>query len=517
MNEACSARPQPIAALSPWVGAVLLAALYLIPLLGTLRAVGDTDTWWHLRAGQWIVTHQAIPGTDPFAADGAERPWFAYSWLYEVVLYTAYAALGLAGVVLCRTVLVLLAIVSLHQLIARREPRFLVATGLAGVCAMALVPLMNERPWLLSITFSCWTLHVILQLRAGAESRAVWLLSIAYLLWANTHIQFVHGLFLLGLACIATMADRMRGLPCVGGRKLVALTALCGTLTLANPYHVWIYQAAWDCATMKAGAELIRELTAMTFRQPWEWAVLMLALATTFRLGRRRTLPSFDVLLLMAAAYFCFHARRDAWLMILAAAALLPDPHAQSRRCLLTLRHGLTAAGLLLVLGTLIWQGRGLSHAALEQAEAAVYPRRATDWLERQGFTGRLFNDFNWGGYLLWRLPQMQVSIDGRAHIYRDEEMQRSNDTWQALPGWHEDPALGRADVILANNATALAAALHVHPDFELVYQDELACVFRPRPLLVGTTLQQRAGAATIRVVTRVAGGGHAEEAHHHH
>ncbi len=479
LGTVAGAKPQAMAELSPWVGTLLLAGVYLIPLLGTLREVGDTDTWWHLRAGQWIAEHRTIPSTDPFAAAGTERSWYAYSWLYEVVLYGAYAALSLTGIVLFRTALVLLVIVALHQLIASREPRFLVAAGLAGVCALALMPLMNERPWLLSILMCTWTLYAILLLRAGHSSAAVWLLPLGYALWANMHIQFVYGLLLLGLGWVAAIADAVRGLASMGGQKLLILAVLCLGMTLVNPYHVFIYKAAWDCAAMKAGAELIRELTALSFRQPWEWIVMGLALLTAFRLGRRRPLPTFDVLLLVTAAYFCFHSRRDAWLMILTAAVLLPDPDARPSRCPLGLPHGVALAGLLAGLGAMVWLGRGLSEAALQEAEAETYPRRATDWIERHGYRGRLFNDFNWGGYLLWRLPQLHVSIDGRAHIYSDEEMQRSYDTWQALPGWQDDPDLRRADVVVAPKASPLATHLRRHAGFRLVYEDELANVYR--------------------------------------
>jgi hypothetical protein len=31
------------------------------------RLAVDTDTWWHLRTGQWIVEHCAVPHTDPFS------------------------------------------------------------------------------------------------------------------------------------------------------------------------------------------------------------------------------------------------------------------------------------------------------------------------------------------------------------------------------------------------------------------------------------------------------------------
>ena len=49
--------------------------------------VTDADLWWHLRAGEWITQNHHLPVTDPFSYTGAGKPWIAYSWSFEVLLY----------------------------------------------------------------------------------------------------------------------------------------------------------------------------------------------------------------------------------------------------------------------------------------------------------------------------------------------------------------------------------------------------------------------------------------------
>jgi GNAT superfamily N-acetyltransferase len=179
---------------------LILIALYAIPAVVAMRPVTDPDIWWHLRTGQWIVAHGAVPTTDPFSRFGLGRPWVAYSWLFELLVYGLYRGLGLGGILLYRVVLTLAVALSVHRLVAKREPRFAVALGLVGAALLALLPLMNERPWLFTILFSALTLDVVLDLRAGRSTRAAWLLPPLFALWANLHIQFVYGLFLLALA-----------------------------------------------------------------------------------------------------------------------------------------------------------------------------------------------------------------------------------------------------------------------------------------------------------------------------
>jgi hypothetical protein len=234
----------------------MVVAIYAIPLVVALRPVADPiidpDIWWHMRVGQWIVEHDSVPVTDPFSQYGMDKPWVAYSWLYEVLVFRLHEMFGLAGIVAYRVVLSLAIVAALHRLIRRREARFLVATGLTAVAAFAVAALFSERPWLFTILFTILTLDVLLDLRAGRATRLVWLLPAVYALWANLHIQFIYGLFLLGLACAAPLIDvflhRWRddcGGPAFSWR-IILLTGLCALATLVNPYHEHLYRVVLE-------------------------------------------------------------------------------------------------------------------------------------------------------------------------------------------------------------------------------------------------------------------------------
>src|SRR5690349_6491865 len=70
----------------------LLAGLYAAPAYVLMRPVVDADIWWHLATGRWVVEHRALPQTDPFSMYGHNRPYVAYSWLFDVVVYQLYQA-----------------------------------------------------------------------------------------------------------------------------------------------------------------------------------------------------------------------------------------------------------------------------------------------------------------------------------------------------------------------------------------------------------------------------------------
>jgi hypothetical protein len=276
----------------------MIIAVYAIPIVVALRPVADPvidpDIWWHLRVGHWVCEHGTVPNTDPFSRYGADKPWIAYSWLYEVLVFRLHEWFGLAGIAAYRVALSLAVVAALHRLVRRREPRFLAATGLTAVAALALAPIFSERPWLFTVLFTILTLDALLDLRAGRASRAVWLLPFVYVLWANLHIQFVYGLFLLRLAGGAPLVDALLarrredwGGPAFSGR-VVLLTGLCALATLVNPYHGQLYRVVLEYATQPGPFHCINELRALEFRETSDWGDAGSRCGGRFRAGPTR-------------------------------------------------------------------------------------------------------------------------------------------------------------------------------------------------------------------------------------
>src|SRR3990172_9211435 len=162
---------------------LLVTLLYLLPAFQALLAVEDPDLWWHLRTGQWIIEHGQVPFQDPFSVYGAGKPWIAYSWLFEILIYRVFRAFGLVGIVWFTVVMSLLIALAIHQLIRRAAFPFLLEVILVAICLASLKPSLSPRPWLFSILFLALELWILFGIRGGWKPWVLFLLPPLFLFW----------------------------------------------------------------------------------------------------------------------------------------------------------------------------------------------------------------------------------------------------------------------------------------------------------------------------------------------
>jgi hypothetical protein len=79
---------------------------------------------------------------------------------------------------------------------------------------------------------------------------------------------------------------------------------------------------------------------------------------------------------------------------------------------------------------------------------------------------------------LIWSLPRLLVSMDGRTNLHGDQRIERSFNTWSGLRGWESDPELMKARLVIGDVNHALTAIMRTDPRFKLVYEDAIATVF---------------------------------------
>jgi hypothetical protein len=105
----------------------------------------------------------------------------------------------------------------------------------------------------------------------------------------------------------------------------------------------------------------------------------------------------------------------------------------------------------------------------------------AVNFLRRNPVRAPLYNNLNWGGFLMWYMPEYPVAIDGRNDLYGDELDKLFYLSQSADNSYTSDPYLNEAGVVLLDSDLPLAKILTVDPRFTLVYSDQIATVYAHR------------------------------------
>jgi hypothetical protein len=477
---------------------LLTVALFsALALLRLRKPIGDPDLGWHLAAGRHILDTGTLPRVDVFSYVAEGRPWLLYSWLAEVLFAALERALGPGGLIVVAALLVTATFAVVLATCRAAGARHTVAVAATLFAAAVALPTWTVRPHLFSFLFTAIVGHVIVADRiataAGREGAGrcrLWWLVPLMVLWANTHVFFVYGLLLLGLHVAAGgrrwfWADETRR---IAWPSLACLAAIGGAL-LVNPYGHRLLLHFADLATEHTTFDMVHELQSPSIhaahgkilvaflfavivavvyapgrKDPGELAPVLIFAGLA--LAMARNMPFFAI---AAAPVLARHA--DALWRSPPAARRLPPG---SRRLAL---HACLLAGIVAV--AVVGVQRSAVHPAARAVSRTKYPVDAVAYLETQPPLGRLFNHFNWGGYLIGRLyPRYQVSMDGRTGVYGEAHLRRYRATQYLTPDWRAFLEACDPQVILWPVDDPFVRAVELLPEWRRVYRDDVAVIF---------------------------------------
>jgi len=499
---------QPMAAeLSVWHRLLALLRIRVLQLSGLvvlLTGVGalafevkycvlDADIGWHLKVGDWIIAHGALPHTGILSRTAANRPWVAYSWGYEVLLSRAYDWFGLVGVGLFGTLLTLAIAGAVFWMLLRLSGRFWLALGLTAVVCWLFLFIAMPRPLFFSAALFAVTLTLILEANRTGRIQTLYWLPAIFVVWANLHIQFVYGLFLLGLLVSVSLAQRLANrfgflpdflfTPKLFSSHLIILFGVCILATMVGPNFYHPYQVAYEYSKARFPYSFLVEQQPLSFQAARHYITLLLTGAAFYAVGWQKKLDPYKLAVLIVASLVAYRAMRDIWFICIPAAACIADFPAQEPERDQP-ANWLEKAAVLAVVAICLAVLSPLTHfnqRGLDQAIRSQYPVNAVDFLRQNPQPGPLYNNFSWGGFLAWYLPEYPVAIDGRTDLYGDEldQMFFTSEIATQSPG--SDPYLNEAGVVLLSSQLPLAKTLTADPRYHIAFRDEIAIVFTRR------------------------------------
>lgn len=438
-------------------------AAILAAIVGAFAATlpaNDPDLFWHLASGIWMLDHRQLLDRDVFSFTMDGSAYSVGQWLGEVVYALLYRAGGWLAISGLRAALVGVAAFFVSRIVLRYQPSPLWAiVPLIGTLLVSKL-VWGDRPQLFSLALFPVFLYVALDARFDGHPRRALALVPLSLLWANLHGAFSGGIALLGLVALESWISR------ASERHVLALAfAASAAAALVNPAGFGAYGAAAGYASSTSlvaeerpldvatgagavfaalllgtlGVALITPRGSLHERlgSPLLWAMLAVPFAALGMLHQRQ-LPFAAMILapiLAALLPTVFHRR-------VAVAPLVPRVPA----VLIVASCVLVASAVTLVAGS-------------RAPDLSMYPAGAVELLRAR--PGNLFDEYDWGGYLIFALPEHPTYIDGRgAALYPPSLITEFQNTVGLRPGYRE--TLDRRDIrlVLVRPDRALATAL---------------------------------------------------------
>ncbi len=466
--------------------------------------LGDGDTGWHIRTGDYILQTGTVPRTDIFSMAKQGQPWFAWEWLSDVVFALLHRAWGFKGVVVLAGLLLTMTSTLLFRHMMWRKANLLVSLFLTLVAMSAASVHFLARPHVFTIFFVAVSLWIIDRDRRESTP-LLWLLVPLSVLWTNLHGGFVALIAILGLVSAGSALEAWTGARQFWRARRYALAAgACALATLANPYGYHLHVHVVEYLRASWILQNVQEFQSPQFRQENMLhleALLFVGIGFAFVLMARKRFV--EPLLLLFWAQSSLTAVRHAPLYVVVAVPIIAMELTRlwdawvdnkSRKSipgiLRDLNHDVARVPLYTSLWTPvvflgIWMtGNGRWPADFPDITfpSALTRKYATQLAPASGPIPRILSSDQWGDYLIYHFyPRTRAFIDGRSDFYGEKYCQDFQKMASGRREWEEIVDRYQFDYALVPSDWALEQLLRRKSDWKLLEQDKLGSLFQRR------------------------------------
>lgn len=401
----------------------IIASIVLLIFFLSLISPTDPDLGFHIRVGERFWQTKELPTSNWFNYAFPESKWIAHELVAETLIYLLFQLGGFHALVWIFTGLML--VFSYLIFVKFKEPRtsWLVHIPLAFLTLISASFHAGVRLQVLS-----WLGIAILYVGYFAWRRGkpwpFWLWTIIFIVWANLHnsLIFVFGLILAFGILNLIFCRKSNYLYWLKILPIVAITSFLQPVTYLA--HIEFFRTFTDSYKIN-----IAEWQPATINQ--NTGIVLILSFTLFLISllfvKWEDIKKIDFTLFVIALLFMFFGYLNIRNIPLALIALLPVFSQTLSLSLGQLRFpelkerifyflfSFLAVLLLAVCGLKIYDTAKMVANPQYLARKGGYPYWAVVYLQKHGLPkGRMFNDYGWGGYLVFNFPKTDWFFDGR-------------------------------------------------------------------------------------------------------
>lgn len=227
---------------------ILLCLFFTAVFINFLGPINDPDFPFHLKTGEYIYQHKEIPEDDPFSFYGegviTDREKFTLSqyWIAQIIFYKLYSAAGPSGIIIMRA-LVFSAFIFLLWFVLRKRGMYS-SLMIATLTAIMFQASKTDRPQIFSFLFTLVLVLLLERFREKPESHApLFFIPPLMLLWANMHAGFVFGIAVIVIYTLAEALKYFVNKPFWGSPLKTKAVLLLSVITLASVLLAYVNPA----------------------------------------------------------------------------------------------------------------------------------------------------------------------------------------------------------------------------------------------------------------------------------
>jgi hypothetical protein len=484
----------------PSIADVLFFTLFLYLSFSVGRGLlGDADTGYHIRAGEYILDTFSIPRHDIFSYLTPPLPWTAHEWLSEVIMALVHKPLGLTGVVILFSFLISLVYSLLFRMIRKNEANILFAVSIVLLVMVSSMLHWLARPHIFSLLLLVIWYH-LLDSFEYRHHNYLYLLPPTMLLWVNLHGGFLAGFILIGIYLFGNFVRfffskaEERILYKRKTKLLTLTTAFCLLASLINPYTYDILLFPFKLISKKFIMDHVIEFLSPNFHElgvmPFKYLLLLMILIIGIS---RRRLNIIELALIIVFTNMALHGVRFITLFGIVAAPILARQvdllfkqgrgkfvdFFQRRATNIASVDASTRGDIWPVAAVLIALFFAATGGIEYKFDAEKKPVAAVDFLKKVHLKGNMFNNDEFGDYIIYSAyPQYRVFFDGRSDMYGEKRMKEYYKVAHFKSGWEEIMEKYNINWIIYDADSPLSRFLMERKDWKLIYADKVANIF---------------------------------------
>lgn len=461
----------------------------------------DPDLFCHLYSGKEIFEKAKVHKTDTHSFSVYGDPWIDYEWMARVIYFILFKYIGSTGLVFFRLFISLLIFLLIYKNSEHLSGSFSFSIFSVILGAAASYRYFLFRPQLFTFLFLVLLIFILYRYQSDASRREIILFPALFLIWSNLHAGFPMGLLFFGLFIFSLIIGKsLNGrcgffgypIPIKTISFLLFIFLISLLVTLLNPYGINLWKGIFKTVFGTFTPELSewKPVTEFPFFRLFWFYLFLFFYAISFIISKRKRV--FDLFLLLVLGYLSMTKVRFIPItsIIMTPSLSLYLKEAADRvigkgkkiPVLLYSRQALSFYLLLSVICipmfTMMLQGKIHLNTFIYKTDF-YQPVAPVKLIKGNDFQGNVMNEYDWGGYIHWELPNSRIFVDGRSDtVYPHEIIRKWASFVNGEEGWRRFLEESEADAILIRSSHLVNDQLKELNDWQLIYFDNIASLY---------------------------------------